>query len=209
MERLELETNKELLESVRAFFRDTMKICVKEYRTETSKDEDFIVISDKAPLYEGIDSMECANRILDELQYKFDELLENIDRIQEKNQHLDEGDMDAMESISRQIYKAGNIYGNRRRKRKLDKLSTIEEIQSGVKELITTVIGSCLLEPVVPVLYEGIGSNGVYCMISKEISKFLSGIGIRTQEVCCGEMKYEFTDGQEIFSTYIEMGGRE
>lgn len=195
------QETKILLGEVRDFFQKELKIVVPEWISEqqevfnTSEDRVinvFYIDKNKEPLYSSCNGYDDLKKILDLFEQRLNNLLDNLDEILGRNNHLDDNSRESLKSYAGAVDKCIAVFGNQRKKRaaKFKEASTVEELRDELQQFFAEIISNYIIVVLFDALYERMKnqSGQVYEMVTKEINNFLSENGVYTKKVCIGEV---------------------
>ncbi|WP_455542899.1 hypothetical protein [Intestinibacter sp.] len=193
----------ELLESVREFFQDELKLVVHEWMSDQNFDninnlndgksaiDIFYIEKLNEPLYAKCNGYNDVEIILKSFEEDLQILINNLDELLDNNKNLDKNTIENIESYADVVDKCISVYINQknRRKKKFKERTTIEELREELRNFFAEIIRKFLIEVLMYPLYERIKKNSgvIYELVVKNINTFLQKNGIYTKNILAGE----------------------
>lgn len=196
------QESKRLLDEVREFFQNKLKIIVPEFISQEKTEKNiaefgeairlFYIEKVEEPIYTKCKGFDDISKTLNLFEEGLNDLIKSIDSLIDNNiDKLDSDSEKSLESYTKVIEKCIIVYDRQRniREEKFKQLSNANEIQEGIKQLFSEIIANYIITVLLDALYERINNNSgiVFELTLKEINKFLSSNGVYTKDVLVGD----------------------
>lgn len=192
---------KKLLEDLRKFFQEDLKIVLSEWGSEKENhsiekaNEDFITIffieKDKQPIYEECRGKDDIEKVLNLFDEKLNELYDDFDDLLNRNPTLDKESKGSLESYIKAIDKCITVYENQKGKKisKFNEMDTVSELKEELRHFLGDIINRYIITILIDPLYIRIKNNAesIYSLMVKKINKFLAEMGVYTKEITIEE----------------------